>query len=452
MKTRTLTNKRWLPLAIVPLFSVAVLTGCSSDDDDDPADGGTTPVVADANNDGTPDAFQVLDPFNADAALVDENNDNIDDRDLDMDGVDDRDANENGIADQYESPADTTATAADENGNFIDDSFEVAEVGGADDADGDGVNDAAAALLAGGGATTSGETTGTTTSGETTSGETTSGETTSGETTSGETTGGETGGETTGGTTGGETGGETTGGTTGGDTPTGNLGDITFGDTDASAALSFDGTRLTGTVEAADAVEVALFQGIAASAGTVQRVLNLNGTGPTFFMPNPLSDQENAPILEAMGSGNLFLQITTSGGETIRSIQLLPPGNTVTALFAPLEVADDSGFNSNGASFLNINTTTGQFSAVATVNINVDDLDEDGNTISVAAAHIHSGSAAGPIMVTLNMDSSTAFSATGTLDADDIATIQQNNGWFNVHLNDGTTPGASLMTGQIIFP
>jgi len=150
MKTRTLTNKRWLPLAIVPLFSVAVLTGCSSDDDDDPADGGTTPVVADANNDGTPDAFQVLDPFNADAALVDENNDNIDDRDLDMDGVDDRDANENGIADQYESPADTTATAADENGNFIDDSFEVAEVGGADDADGDGVNDAAAALLAGG--------------------------------------------------------------------------------------------------------------------------------------------------------------------------------------------------------------------------------------------------------------------------------------------------------------
>jgi len=55
-------------------------------------------------------------------------------------------------------------------------------------------------------------------------------------------------------------------------------------------------------------------------------------------------------------------------------------------------------------------------------------------------------------MVTLNMDSSTAFSATGTLDADDIATIQQNNGWFNVHLNDGTTPGASLMTGQIIFP
>lgn len=437
MKTRTLTNKRWLPMAIVPLFSVAILAGCSSDDDD--STGGGTTVVADANEDGTPDAFQVLDPFNADATLVDANGDSVDDRDVDMDGIDDRDANENGIADQYETPADSTATAADENGNFIDDSFEVAEVGGADDADGDGVNDAAAALLAGGGATTSGETTGSTTSGET------GGETTGGET-SGETTGGTTSGETTGGTTGGET----TGGTTG-TVPTGSIDGITFGSSTATADLTFDGSRITGSVTAQDAVEVALYSGIAASDGNVQRVLGLNGSAPTFFMPNPLSDQENAPVIDNFQSGNLYVQVTTNTGEVIRSDQLLPPGGTVTPVFVPLEVATDSDFNSNGAGFLHVNTVTGQYAAVVTVNIDVSDLDADGNTISVASAHIHSGSAAGDILVPLTMDTSTAFSATGTFDAADLATIQQNNGWFNVHLNDGTTPGASLVTGQIVF-
>lgn len=434
MKTRTLTNKRWLPLAIVPLFSVAVLSGCSSDDDDDAGNGVTT-VVADANEDGTPDAFQVLDPFNADATLVDENGDSIDDRDLDMDGIDDRDANENGIADQYESPADSATTAADENGNFIDDSFEVAEVGGADDANGDGVSDSAAALLAGG------TTTGTATGGET-----------AGETT-GSTTSGETGGETAGETTGGTTGGETTGGTTtGGTQPTGSIDGVTFGDNSTVAAnLTFDGTRLTGSVEAADAAEVALYSGIAASGGVVQQVVNLNGSAPTFFMPNPLSDQENAPVVENFQSGNLYIQVTTNSGEVIRSSQLLPPGGTVTPTFTPLELDASSEYSSNGAAFLNVNTVTGQYSAVATVNIDVSDLDADGNTITVGAAHIHAGSAAGDVIVTLTMDTPTAFSASGTFSDADLATIQQNNGWFNVHLNDGTTPGASLVTGQIVF-
>lgn len=438
MKTRTQTNKRWLPMAIVPLFSVAILAGCSSDDDDDPVDSGTGgTVVADANGDGTPDAFQVLDPFNADASLVDLNNDNVDDRDVDMDGVDDRDTNANGIDDRYESPADSTTTAADADGNFIDDSYEVAMVGGADDANGDGVNDAAAALLAGG----------TATGGET-----------AGETTGGETAGGTTGGETAGGTTGGETAGETTGGeTTGGTTPsgtqpTGSIDGITFGDSSsATASLAYDGTGLTGSVEAADGVEVALYSGIAASSGNVQRIRGFNGGAPTFFMPSPLSDAENAPIVENFLSGNLYIQITTNTGGVIRSSQLLPPGGTVTPIFTALEVATDSGFNSNGAGFLHVNTATGQYAAVATVNIDASDLDGDGNTISVAAAHIHSGSAAGPVIVPLTMDSSTAFSATGTFTDAELAIIQQNNGWFNVHLNDGTTPGASLMTGQITF-
>ncbi len=440
MKTRTLTNKRWLPLAIVPLFSVAVLTGCSSDDDDDAGGGTTPPVVTDSDNDGTPDSFQVLDTLNANTDLVDANEDGIDDRDLNEDGLDDRDTDGNGIADEFQTPADSSAIAADSNGNEVDDSYEVAITGGTD-ANSDGIDDDAAALLAGGtttgGTTTGGETTGSTTSGETT-----------GSTTSGETTGGTTSGETTGGTTGGTT---TGGATTGGEQPTGNLGDITFGDTAATAALSWDGTQLTGTVEAPDATEVALYKGIAASAGTVQRLFALNGSGPTFFMPSPLSEQENAPVLENMGSGNLFLQYTTADNQTIRSIQLLPPGNVVTALYSPLEVANGSEFNSNGAAFLNVNTGTGQYSAVATVNLNVDDKDSDGNPIAVAAAHIHSVTADGDVIVPLTKDSAVAFSATGTFSAADLQTIQQNNGWFNVHLDDGTTPGASLMTGQILF-
>ena len=438
-------------MALVPLFSVAVLAGCSSDDDDDDAGNGEPVAVTDSNEDGIPDSFQVLNPFNADAELVDENDDGIDDRDLDMDGVDDRDANENMIADEFESPADETATAADTNGNSIDDSFEVSITGGADE-NNDGIDDAAAALLAGGtataGTTTTGETTGTTTGD--TGGETTGTDTTGD--TGGETTGGTTAGETTGGTTAGETtGGTTTGGTSG--PTTGTLGDITFGDEnpELSADLSWDGTRLTGTVTAPDAQSVALYSGIAASSGNVMQLIELNGSAPTFFMPNPLSDAENQPIFDNMQSGNLFLQVTTANGQNVRSIQLLPPGSVVTALFTALNPAEGSDLNSNGAGFINVNTSTGDFVAVATVNINVDDVDANGNTVSVAAAHIHSGSVSGPVIIPLNMDSSTSFSAQGVLDADQLDVIQQNNGWFNVHENDGTTPGANFVFGQIIF-
>jgi len=396
MKTRTLMKKRWLPLAIVPLFSVAVLSGCSSDDDD--TTGGGT-VVADGNGDG---------------------------------------------------PADPTVTAADENGNFIDDSYEVAEIGGANDTNGDGIDDAAALLLAGGtttGSTTTGETTGSTTTGETTGG------TTTGETTGGTTTGETTGGTTTGGTTGGTT---TGGGTTGGgQTLTGSLNPVTVSDSSseivATSDFTWDGTRLTGSVDAADVNRVALFQGIAASAAPVQELFTLNSGPPTFFMPNPLSDQENGPVAEGIGSGNLFLEVTTNSGQTIRSTQLLPPGKVLSASYVPLEVATSSGFNSNGAAYINVNTVTRQYSAVVTVNLDVSDLGTDGTSVSVAAAHVHSGTAAGPVIIPLTMDSPTAFSASGTLSETDYSTIQQNNGWFNVHQNDGTTPGASFLTGQIIF-
>ena len=420
MKTRTLTNKRWLPLAIVPLFSVAILSGCSSsDDDDDNPGGGTAPVgVTDGNDDGIPDSFQVLDTLNANTDLVDANQDGIDDRDLNQDGLDDRDADGNGIADEFQTPVDPAVTATDSNGNGIDDSFESSVTGGVDE-NNDGIDDAAAAQLVAVGPTTTG-----------------------GDTTGGDTTGGD--------TTGGDTGGGTTGGTTGGGTPsTGSIDGITFGTSTATADLSFDGSRLTGTVEAPDAVEVALFSGIPASAGNVQRIINFNGEGPTFFMPNPLSDQENAPILENLQSGSLFIQVISNTGEIIRSSQVLPPGNVILPIFTPLEVAVGSGLSSNGASFFNVNTATGQYTAVATVNIDVSDTDANENPISVAEANVHSGSPTGPVIVQLTMDTPTVFSATGTLSSADLQTILQNNGWFNITQNDGNTPGASFVTGQI---
>ncbi len=116
-------KQRWLPLALVPLFSVSVLAGCGSDDDDD--DGSTDQVVTDTDDTDT----------GTDAVLV---------GDVDGDGVVDAfetsdttlDANGNGLIDSFETAADGT----DANENGIDDSFEVALTNGVD-ANADGVDD-----------------------------------------------------------------------------------------------------------------------------------------------------------------------------------------------------------------------------------------------------------------------------------------------------------------------
>ena len=63
-------RKRWISLAVAPLFSMAVLAGCSSSDDDDDGDNPGEDVVvvdpvetpsADADGDGIPDGFQTDD-------------------------------------------------------------------------------------------------------------------------------------------------------------------------------------------------------------------------------------------------------------------------------------------------------------------------------------------------------------------------------------------------------
>ena len=118
MTKSTNLKRKWLPLALVPLFSVAVLAGCDSDDDDnggatitDPdPDPGTT--VPDADNNGIPDAFETLDTT--------------------------LDTNENGIVDSYDA---ALTGGTDSNTNLVDDSFEVALTGGTD-ANNNGIDDA----------------------------------------------------------------------------------------------------------------------------------------------------------------------------------------------------------------------------------------------------------------------------------------------------------------------
>jgi len=120
-------RKSWISLAVVPLFSMAVLAGCGSDDDDDGGD------ITD------PDDIEVVDPVDTDA-----NGNNIPDGFETDDAT--LDTNGNNIVDAFEA-----ADAADDtNENLITDSLEAELTGGAD-ADNDGVDDAALALLNGGG-------------------------------------------------------------------------------------------------------------------------------------------------------------------------------------------------------------------------------------------------------------------------------------------------------------
>lgn len=451
--------RQWLPLALMPMMSVAVLNGCSSDNDGSAT---TTPVVAvDADNNGIPDAFEAATTGGTDANAdgiddiyattetgTDSNTNGIDDSyeasltggaDTNADGIDDVaaatlaggttptdtiDADGNGVPDAFEVTTTggtdangdniddiyaTTETGTDSNENGVDDSFEASLTGGAD-ANMDGIDDAAAAALAG--------------------------------------TGGETGG--------GETGGETGGGT---DT-TGSLGEILLGlRTDqardkGSVDFSWDGSALSGSVtvvESVGATEAWLYQGIAASRDEGSSLLQLSGASPNFTFPIGLSSDQTAPITTAMASGNLYIVVESASGQ-IRSDQLLPPGGAVVATYTALNT-NDSSVTSNGDAFMNINKNTGDFTAYLNVILKPEDTDNNGDPVSLSAAHIHQDSASGTVMVTLDdTGSSVAFSKTGQLNTEQLAIINNNNGWFNVHQNDGTSPGPSFLSGQIKLP
>ena len=200
--------------------------------------------------------------------------------------------------------------------------------------------------------------------------------------------------------------------------------------------------------EASGATSATLYSGIAAAQSSFDTALiQLSGSGPDFDYPINLSSDQSAPIADNMASGNLYLQVETATGP-VRSIQLLPPGGVVTATYTAL--TSNSGAFSTGAAFLNVNPTSGAYTAFLNVNINPEDKDDDGNTVTLSAAHIHSQSASGPVIIPLtDSGAGTEFKSTGTMNADQLDVINTNNGWFNVHLNDGTTPGASFLTGQI---
>lgn len=399
------SKQRLLPLALVPLFSVAVLAGCGSDDDDpvttNPGGmtGGNT-LVGDDDGNGIPDAFETLDAT--------------------------ADANGNGIADVYEMPIDADATpAADTNDNGIDDSFESAVQGG-DDANSDGVVDAQAAALAGGGDTGGGDTGG------------------------GDTGGGDTGGGDTGG---GDTGGNTGGGDT---TPpaTGALNDISigFGDNNVgNAALVWDGTTLSGQVDMVDGtspVGAAIYTGIAAG-GNGQQAVALNGDGnPTYFVPSGLAADQAALITDNISSGNLYIQIDLADGSSQNGIILVDGVQPkFTSLSAGNSVPAGTAF-SNGQGFMNLNTQTGDFVAVVNVALDATDVDADGNPQTITAAHIHSGGTGenGPVLVGLDdTGSGTSWTAKGTFSTDDLSSVLQGRAYFNVHGTDGS----GFIRGQI---
>ncbi len=373
------TNLRWLPLALVPLFSVSVLVGCSSDDDktDTPA----ATVVGDTDGNGIPDAFQ-----STDAAA---------------------DTNGNLIADVYEPAAD--ATDADSNNNNIDDTFEAVLTMGTD-ANADGIDDDAAATLDGSGTETGGS---------------------------------ETGGSETGGS---ETGGSETGGSEGGeaDSQTGALNVVTVGNAGA-ANLTWDGTTLSGQFDLADGVTVnsaALYSGIAA-AGNGKLIIALNGTGPSRFVPSGIAADNTAAIADAIIRGNLYIQAELADGSTQNGLVLL---NGVQPKFT---IIDAEGVNSSGQGFINVNTVTGDMTAVMKIFLNSDDLDADGNSQTISAGHIHMAAATedGPVIVPLENLSGdgVTWTATGQLTTEQLSALMAGDTYFNAHATDGS----GFIRGQI---
>ena len=374
-----------------------MLAGCSSDDGDDDGDDmdtGNETVVGDADGSTVPDAFETTDNT------------------LDTTG--------NGIIDIYDAAEDGSN---DTNGNQVADEFEVAITGGTD-ANSDGVDDDALAALDGDG-DGDGE-------GE-------------GESESESESEGESEGE-------GEGEGEGENTPPGDGIGTGPLNPVALEGDAGNVTFSWDGFNLSGTVTTnpdVGASSAALIRGIAASNDPGTQLIELSGSGPDFPYPSGLSADQSAPIAAAMGAGNLFVRVQTAAGP-VDSFQLLPPSNAVVSTYSALTSADSS-VTSMGDAFMNVNTVTGDYSFYLSVNIT--DEDEDGNPITLSAAHVHSGSADGPVIIPLSdTGSGTEFSSIGTMNEEQLAVITTNNGWFNVHLNDGTTPGPSLLSGQISSP
>jgi len=317
------------------------------------------------------------------------------------------DSNGNGVDDLFEMPADSTLAAADVNLNDVDDSFEVEFTSGTDD-NNDGLDDSVVALLSGGSG-----------SGGSGSGS--------------------------GGSGGSGSGGNGSGGST-------TLVQNSIGSNQGTVDFNYDGSNLTGDVTLADgvmAVEVWLYAGIPASLDPGEPTLMLSGSGSSYSIPAILSDDQRAAISTNMAAGNLYIQVNTTTGQTLKSTQILPNDGSIVATYTGL-MSPDSTINSNGAAFLNFNTQSGEYAAVLTVNLDPSDIDSAGAQISVGGASMRALSATGEeIAGLIDQGNSRIWKASGTLTTGQLALINQNNGWFNAHRNDGTDRGPSLLNGQI---
>ena len=370
-------KQNWLPLALVPLFSLTVLAGCSSDDDDDGDGNGDGDIIVtegDANGNGIPDEFETTDP-----AL---------------------DTNGNGIADEFETAADGSFT--DENGNGVDDSFENldGDAGDGDDDAGDGDDD-----------TDAGD------------------------------------------------GDDDTGGVDLTELDQlGPLNDIPVGNPRIGTAdLSWDGSALSGQVNIESLPENVsptsgfINTGIAAS-GFSQPGVMLNSDGiPTYFVPNGLGQDMASIIADNILSGNLFINVELSDGNTATGIILLEGVEpTFVNLNAGNTVPAGTEF-SVATGFINVNTVTGDFTAVVNVDINVEDVDADGNPEFASAVNIQRGAAdenGDTIFALENTGNSITWTARGIFSAADLEDVLDGNSFFNVARSDGS----NFLRGQIIVP
>ncbi len=376
MSTAKKTNLRWLPLALVPLFSVSVLVGCSSDDDS-PADTMTVTPPADVDGNGVPDAFESTDAV--------------------------ANANGNTIADVYEAPADASAVAADSNTNGVDDSYEASLTGGVD-ADNDGIDDAAAAALAAilaGGGTDGGGTDG-------------------------------------GGTDGGGTDGGGTDGGGDADSQTGALNIVTVGSAGA-ANLTWDGATLSGQLDLADGATVnsaALYSGISA-AGNGQQIIALNGTGPTRFVPSGMAADDTAAIADAIIRGNLFIRAELADGSMQDGTVLL---SGVQPKYAGMTAADGAFSSGAGYVNLNTVTGDLAAVMNISLNPSDVDADGNPQTITLGHIHLGGPTEEGAPIVTLENLSGDGltWTATAQLNTEQLSAMMAGNTYFNAHATDGS--------------
>ena len=121
-------------------------------------------------------------------------------------------------------------------------------------------------------------------------------------------------------------------------------------------------------------------------------MLNSDGI-PTYFVPNGLGEDMASIIADNILSGNLFINVELSDGNTATGIILLEGVEpTFVNLNAGNTVPAGTEF-SVATGFINVNTVTGDFTAVVNVDINVEDVDADGNPEFASAVNIQRGAA-----------------------------------------------------------